>query len=343
MGVWEKPQPLFMERLQQEFDFVPPKEKGVDVLSALSALEAGRVRFVMSLGGNLARACPDSNRTEAALRSCDLGVHVATKLNRSHLVTGGTSLIFPCLGRTDVDEQEGVPQKVTVEDTFGFVKLSEGTLQPPFDLVASEVEIVCNIARRSVGDVGVVPWSQFAVRYDAIRDSIARTVVGFEDFNARVRTGVGFTLAHGPRDKREFPTDTGKAKFTVNRTDRAETPADGVLLQTLRSHGQFNTTIYGFDDRYRGIRGSRLVVLMNTLDIVRLGLFHGQIVDVVSVDGTRTARGFRVVDYPVSVGSVAGYFPELNVVIGLSDYDEASRTPAFKSVPVRLRPHEGPQ
>jgi anaerobic selenocysteine-containing dehydrogenase len=272
------------------------------------------------------------------LGSCDLGVHVAKKLNRSHLVTGTTAIILPCLGRTDVDRQAGIAQKVTVEDTFGFVKLSEGVIKPPSETMASEVEIVCNIAMRTVGHVGVVPWAGFATNYDTIRDCIARTVDGFEGFNVRVRAGVGLTLAHPPRDSRVFPTDSGKAKFTVNRTARAEAPSDGVLLQTLRSHDQFNTTIYGLDDRYRGVSGGRLVVFANTVDLLRLGLADGQLVDIVSIDGTRTAAGFRVVDYPVSVGSVAGYFPELNVVIGLDDYDDSSRTPAFKSVGVRLVP-----
>ena len=297
----------------------------------------------MSLGGNLARACPDTKHTERALRSCDLGVHVATKLNRSHLVTGRSALILPTLGRTDIDKQNGKVQKVTVEDTFGFVKLSEGVVTPPSETIQSEVEIVCNIARRTVSQVGEIPWSEFGEDYDAIRGSIARTVKGFENFNTRVRTGVGFTLAHLPRDNRQFPTDTGRAKFTVNHLTCAETPPDGVLLQTLRSHDQFNTTIYGFNDRYRGVSGGRLVVFVHTADIARLGLTDGQLVDVVSMDGNRTARGFRVVDYPIAVGSIAGYFPELNVVVGLDDFDEASRTPAYKSVPVRLLHHTADQ
>jgi molybdopterin-dependent oxidoreductase alpha subunit len=340
MGVWEKPQPEFMNNLETEFQFVPPPDKGFDVVSAINALEEDKVRFVMSLGGNLARACPDSQRTESALRLCDLGVHVATKLNRSHLVTGRTAIILPCFGRTDIDRQHGTAQQVTVEDTFGFVKLSGGVVEPPSDQIASEVEIVCNIARRSVGSVGVVAWHTFSRNYDAIRDSVSRTVKGFEDFNSRVRSGVGFTLAHGPRDSQTFPTDTGLAKFTVNQTGRAEAPPDGVLLQTLRAHDQFNTTIYALNDRYRGVHNGRLVLFVNSADIKRLGLFDGQLIDIVSLDRKRTAEGFRVVDYPIAVGSVAGYFPELNSVVGLDDFDEASRTPAYKSVAVRLLPHE---
>ena len=339
MGVWEKPEPGFMKALEQEFSFVPPSEKGFDVLSAIDALTEGRVRVVVSLGGNLARACPDSKRTETALRSCDLGVHVTTKLNRSHLITGGSAIILPTLGRTDIDTQSGGVQSVTVEDTFGFVKLSQGVLSPPSGTMQSEVEIVCNIARRTVGHVGVIRWREFAADYDTIRDCIARTVKGFENFNSKVRKGVGFTLAHPPRDNQEFPTDTGRAKFTVNQSTCVEGPPDGVLLQTLRSHDQFNSTIYGLDDRYRGVSGGRSVLFINAADIVRLGLIDGQLVDIVSMDGNRTARGFRIVDYPVAVGSVAGYFPELNVVVGLDDFDEASRTPAFKSVPVSLLRH----
>lgn len=339
MGIWEKPQPAFMAKLHDEFSFTPPTEKGHDVISALEALERGQVRFVMSLGGNLARACPDTTRTETALGSCDLSVHVATKLNRSHLVTGRSAIILPTLGRTDIDRQAGAEQAVTVEDTFGFVKLSRGVVEPPSQTMKSEVAIVCAIAERTVPGVGTIPWAKFEAENDAIRDSIARTVNGFEDFNARVHTGVGFTLAHLPRDRREFPTDTGRAKFTMNELEMAEVPSGGVLLQTLRSHEQFNTTIYGFNDRYRGVSGGRFVLFVNTADIIRLGLCDGQLVDVESIDGKRTARGFRVVTYPVAVGSVAGYFPELNAVVGLDDVDVASRTPAYKSVPVRLRNH----
>jgi molybdopterin-dependent oxidoreductase alpha subunit len=339
MGVWEKPEPAFMEKLEAEFHFAPPTEKGYDVVSAIEALEHGRVGFVMSLGGNLAKACPDSVRTEAALQNCDIGVHVATKLNRSHLITGRTAIILPTLGRTDIDVQAQTAQQVTVEDTFGFVKRSQGVLPPPSPTMQSEVEIVCAIARRTVGEIGSIPWAKFSVHYASIRDSIARTVKGFEDFNTRVKAGVGFTLAHPPRDSRTFPTDTGKAKFTMNKTAQAVAPSDGILLQTLRSHEQFNTTIYGFNDRYRGVNGGRMVVFVNTADITRLGLSDGQLVDIVSIDSKREARRFRVVDYPVAIGSAAGYFPELNAVVGLDDFDETSRTPAFKSVGVRLLPH----
>lgn len=339
MGVWEKPEPVFMAKLAEEFHFQPPKDKGYDVISAIEALAAGRVRFVMSLGGNLARACPDTQGTERALGSCDLGVHVATKLNRSHLVTGATAIVIPTLGRTEVDIANFTEQEVTIEDTFGFVKLSKGSLEAASITLPSEVAIVCEIAQRTVPHVGDIPWATFAHDYDVIRDCVARTVNGFEGFNTRVRTGVGFTLAHGPRDTRTFSTDTGKAKFTINEPGRAGAPSDGVLLQTLRAHDQFNTTIYGLSDRYRGIDGGRLVVFVNPIDICRLGVTDGALVDIVSLDGARRARGFRVVEYPVAAGSVAGYFPELNILVGLDSFDEQSRTPAFKSVPVRLVMH----
>ena len=339
MGVWEKPDPEFMAKLADEFHFQPPNVKGYDVVSAIGALAAGQVRFVMSLGGNLARACPDTQGTEQALRSCDLGVHVATKLNRSHLVTGATAIMIPTLGRTEVDIANSVEQEVTIEDTFGFVKLSKGNLEAASMTLPSEVAIVCEIAQRTVNDVGEVPWATFANDYNVIRDCVARTVNGFENFNARVRTGVGFTLAHGPRDSRTFPTDTGRAKFTINQPGRAEAPSDGILLQTLRSHDQFNTTIYGLSDRYRGVDGGRLVVFVNPIDSCRLGITDGDLVDLVSLDGTRRAHGFRVVEYPVAAGSAAGYFPELNILVGLDSFDEQSRTPAFKSVPVRLVKH----
>lgn len=341
MGVWEKPEPAFMAKLQQEFSFCPPTEKGLDVVSAVEALLAGRVKLVMSMGGNLARACPDTAQTERALGSCDLGVHVATKLNRSHLVTGRTAIILPTLGRTEIDSRDGTEQQVTVEDTFGFVKLSRGNLGPASRAIPSEVAIVCEIALRTVSAVGAIPWSRFAADYDTIRDSISRTVHGFENFNGRIREGVGFTLAHPPRDSRTFLTDTGRAKFTVNETSRAEVPSDGVLLQTLRSHDQFNTTVYGMSDRYRGVHDGRNVLFVNAFDLLRFGLADGERVDVVSIDGNRRVGGLRAVDYPVAVGSVAGYFPELNAVIGLDQFDETSRTPAYKSVAVRLVRHVG--
>ena len=342
MGVWEKPEPTFMAKLQQEFSFRPPAEKGFDVVSAVEALLAGRVKVVMSMGGNLARACPDTARTEHALESCDMGVHVATKLNRSHLVTGRTAIILPTLGRTEIDSRNGSEQQVTVEDTFGFVKLSRGNLAPASPTIRSEVAIVCEIASRTVSTVGTIPWAQFSVDYDTIRDCISRTVHGFEQFNNRVRAGVGFALAHPPRDSRTFLTDTGRAKFTVNETSRAEVPSDGVLLQTLRSHDQFNTTVYGMSDRYRGVHNGRNVLFINAFDLRRFGLDDGDQVDVVSIDGNRRVCGLRAVDYPVAVGSVAGYFPELNAVIGLDQFDEPSRTPAFKSVAVRLVRHAWP-
>lgn len=340
MGVSEKPEPDFMERLSSVFGFAPPTQKGLDVVSAIHALTRGEIRVLMSMGGNLARAAPDSGITEAALRNCALSVHVATKLNRTHVIAGETSILLPTLGRTERDVRGGTEQVVTVEDSFGFVHISQGRLAPPGPNVPSEVDIVCQIALRAVSDKSSAPWSQFAESYDAVRDFIAATVSGFEAFNRRVRVGVGFSLPHPGRDSRTFPTDTGRAKLTVNRLRQARPESDGVLLQTLRSHDQYNTTIYGLSDRYRGIEGGRLVIFINRIDLDRLSLTDGEIVDVLTSDGSRRTSGFRLVEYPVAVGSAAGYYPELNRLVSLDSFDVASRTPAFKSVPVRFERHK---
>jgi molybdopterin-dependent oxidoreductase alpha subunit len=338
MGVSEKPDPHFMERLHQEFHFTPPTEPGVDVVSAIEALEAGDVRVLMSLGGNLSRVVPDTTRSELALANCALSIQVATKLNRTHLIAGQTAIVLPTLGRTERDVRNGEEQSVSVEDTFGFVHPSRGVLAPVEATLVSEVEIVCKIAMRTVPHVGAIPWMRFAERYGDIRDSIARTVPGFEHFNARLFAGVGFALPHPPRLSQTFPTDSGFAKFTVNLVTTATAPKDGFLLQTLRSHDQFNSTIYGLSDRYRGVEGGRLVVFVNPIDLDRCGYSDGDYVDIVTDDGQRRASGYRVVSYPVSKGSVAGYYPELNVLVGLDAFDKSSRTPAFKSLPVRFEP-----
>ncbi len=342
MGVWERPDPMFMDKLENEFGFTPPSNNGFDVVSAMEALEAVNVRVLMSLGGNLARVVPDTARSELALANCTLSIQVATKLNRTHLIAGETAIVLPTLGRTEHDVHNGEEQIVSVEDTFGFVHPSSGVVSPTDATLQSEVEIVCQIAARTVPHVGSIPWMQFAERYDVVRDAISRTVAGFENFNVRLRAGAGFVLPHPPRDTRTFPTDTGFAQLTVNEVTTMTAPADGFLLQTLRSHDQYNSTIYGLSDRYRGVDGGRLVVFVNPVDLVRSGYTDGDYVDITTTDGKRRACGYRIVSYPVSKGSIAGYYPELNVLIGLDAQSPGratdQRTPAFKSLPVRFEP-----
>jgi anaerobic selenocysteine-containing dehydrogenase len=270
-------------------------------------------------------------------------VHVSTKLNRSHVVTGSQALILPTLGRTEVDLQETGPQEVSVEDSMSQVHLSRGRLKPASEHLRSEVSIVAGLASAVLRDDPHVPWRDLATDYNRIRDRIERVVPGFTDFNVRVRATDGFTLPHPPRDERRFATPSGRAMFTANRLEILRVPEGRLLLQTLRSHDQYNTTIYGLDDRYRGIHAGRRVVLVHPDDITKLGLHDGQMIDLISEwrDGIeRRAPGFRVVSYQTARGCCAAYFPETNVLVPLDSTAEGSNTPTSKSVIVRLVPQE---
>ena len=338
MGIWEAPTPSFLDALGAEFGFEPPREPGYDTVDTIRAMRDGRIRVFMAVGGNFAAATPDSAVTADALRSVPLTVHVSTKLNRTHVVPGLRSLILPCLGRTEADMTGGREQFVTVEDSMSVVHASRGTLPPATPQLRSEVEIVCGLARRVFGPSDPMPWENFASDYATIRDRISRVVPGFDDFEARVAVPGGFVLPHPPRDERRFPTASGKARFTANPLAVIHVPAGRLLLQTIRSHDQFNTTIYGLDDRYRGVRGGRRVVYVNPDDLAERGLVDGQTVDLVSEwrDGERRAPGFRVVAYPTARGCAAAYFPETNVLVPLDHTAEVSGTPVSKSIIIRL-------
>ncbi|MEU6522321.1 FdhF/YdeP family oxidoreductase [Streptomyces sp. NPDC046924] len=345
MGIFERPAPEFLDALEKEFGFAPPREHGYDVVRAIRALRDGKAKVFFAMGGNFVSASPDTEVTEAAMRRARLTVHVSTKLNRSHAVTGARALILPTLGRTERDLQDGGEQFVTVEDSMGMVHASRGRLEPASGQLLSEPAIVCRLARRVLGADSKVPWEEFEKDYATIRDRIARVIPGFEDFNARVAHPGGFALPHAPRDERRFPTATGKANFTAAPVEYPELPEGRLLLQTLRSHDQYNTTIYGLDDRYRGIRNGRRVVLVNPQDARDLGLADGSYVDLVSEwkdrgsgDGLeeRRAPGFRVVHYPTARGCAAAYYPETNVLVPLDATADTSNTPASKSVVVRL-------
>ncbi|MFL6108723.1 MAG: FdhF/YdeP family oxidoreductase [Marmoricola sp.] len=336
MGIWERPTEAFLDALADEFAFEPPREHGRDAVDTIKAMRDGTVRAFFAVGGNFVAATPDTEATASAMSGLDLTVQVSTKLNRSHVVCGQEALILPCLGRTERDHQAGGDQVVTVEDSMGMVHTSRGRLRPPSDAVLSEVAILTRLAERLVP--GTVDWAGLRADYDRIRDHIGNVVPGFADFNARVRRRDGFPLPHPPRDTRTFPTATGKARFAVNRLSGLEVPAGHLLLQTLRSHDQFNTTIYGLDDRYRGIRAGRRVVFVNPDDLAELGLADGDHVDLVSVwtDGERRAADFRVVSYATARGCAAAYFPETNVLVPLDSVAEGSHQPASKSVLIRL-------
>ncbi|MES9522134.1 FdhF/YdeP family oxidoreductase [Streptomyces capoamus] len=344
MGIFERPAPAFLDALEKEFGFAPPREHGFDVVRAIRALRDGEAKVFFAMGGNFVAASPDTEVTEAAMRRARLTVHVSTKLNRSHVVTGARALILPTLGRTERDVQASGEQFVTVEDSMGMVHASRGRLKPASPLLRSEPAIVCGLARRVLGERSVVPWEEFAKDYAAIRGRIARVVPGFEDFDARVARPGGFALPHAPRDERRFPTATGKANFTAAPVEYPALPEGRLLLQTLRSHDQYNTTIYGLDDRYRGITGGRRVVLVHPEDARALGVAEGSYVDLVSEwrDGVeRRAPGFRVVTYPTARGCAAAYYPETNVLVPLDATADTSNTPASKSVVVRLEDHTG--
>lgn len=339
MGIFERPAPAFLDALEKEFGFAPPREHGLDVVRAIRALRDGQAKVFFAMGGNFVAASPDTDVTEDAMRRARLTVHVSTKLNRSHVVTGARALILPTLGRTERDVRGGTPQFVTVEDSMGMVHASRGRLAPAGPELLSEPAIVCRLARRVLGPGSHTPWEEFADDYAAVRDRIARVIPGFEDFNARVARPGGFTLPHAPRDQRQFPTATGKANFTAAAVEYPRLPEGRLLLQTLRSHDQYNTTIYGLDDRYRGIKGGRRVVLVHPDDATALGFADGSYADLVSewTDGTeRRAAGFRVVHYPTARGCAAAYYPETNVLVPLDATADTSNTPASKSLVVRL-------
>ncbi|MDH2390002.1 FdhF/YdeP family oxidoreductase [Streptomyces sp. HNM0663] len=339
MGIFERPAPAFLDALEKEFGFAPPRHHGLDVVRSIRALRDGEAKVFFAMGGNFVAATPDTEVTEAAMRRARLTVQVSTKLNRSHAVTGARALILPTLGRTDKDVQAAGRQFVTVEDSMGMVHASRGNLTPASPHLLSEPAIVARMARAVLGESSATPWEEFENDYAVIRDRISRVVPGFEDFNARIARPGGFTLPHAPRDERRFPTTTGKANFTAAPVECPQVPEGRLLLQTLRSHDQYNTTVYGLDDRYRGIRSGRRVVLVHPEDARERGLADGAYADLVSEwrDGTeRRAPGFRVVHYPTARGCAAAYYPETNVLVPLDSTADTSNTPASKSVVIRL-------
>jgi len=343
MGIFERPSAAFLDALGRRFAFEPPRAHGFDTVGAIEAMAAGRVDVFIGLGGNFVAAAPDTEVTAAAMERCALTVQVSTKLNRSHVHCGREALILPCLGRTEADERGGTARVVTVEDSMGIVHASRGRNRPASEHLRSEVDIVCGIAQAALDGTpnAVVDWAAWGHDYDRIRDHIAAVIPGFDDFNRRIQAPGGFALPDPPRDSRRFPTDIGRARLTVNHFEPIVVPPGRLLLQTLRSHDQFNTTIYGLDDRYRGVRQGRRVVFVNPEDLVARGLADGDLVDVVSEwrDGTeRRAASFRVVGYPTPRGCCAAYFPEANALVPLESVAEGSRTPTSKAVVVRLEP-----
>jgi len=352
MGIWERPTAAFLDSLAAEFAFEPPRHHGVDAVEAVRAMRDGNADVFFGLGGNFVAAMPDTAVTAAALARCGLTAHVSTKLNRSHTVTGRSALILPTLGRTERDEQATGAQFVTVEDSMSVVHRSQGRIEPASGQLRSEVAIVCGLAHATLGDRVGVPWAQFVDDYDVIRQHIGRVIPGCADYAARVRGPDGFVLPHPPRDERRFTTAAGKATFTANELEVLRVPEGRLLLQTVRSHDQYNTTIYGLDDRYRGVHGGRRVVFVHADDLAERGLADGDMVDVISewsaadgtVDGTvseRRGERFRCVAYDTPRGCAAAYFPEANVLVPLDSTADGSNTPTSKAVVVRLERSTG--
>ncbi|MFB7369791.1 FdhF/YdeP family oxidoreductase [Streptomyces sp. NPDC056222] len=340
MGVWERMPQAFLDSLGREFDFTPPSHHGLDAVNSIRAMRDGKAHVFLGVAGNFVRATPDSAVTEQALRNCRLTAQISTKLNHSHTVCGDTALILPTLGRSDRDIQESGEQFYTVEDSMSEVHASRGRLAPASPHLLSEVAIISRLARRTLGDAVDIPWEQFERDYGTIRDRIARVIPGFEDFNARVDRPGGFTLPN-PVNRGVYPTPSGKAVFTRNEFTMLRAPKGHLILQTLRSHDQWNTVPYAMNDRYRGIHNARRVVLVNPDDLAGLGLADRDLVDLVGVwdDGVeRRAPAFRVVAYPTSPGSAASYYPETNVLVPLDSVADISNCPTSKGVVVRLEP-----
>jgi molybdopterin-dependent oxidoreductase alpha subunit len=344
MGIWEQPSDDFLDKLGAEFGFEPPRHHGLDTVGAIQAMHEGKAKVFFALGGNFLSATPDTEYTAEALRRCRLTAHVSTKLNRAHLITGRQALILPCLGRTEIDQQAGGPQFITTENSMAVVEGWQGRLAPASDQLLSEPAIVAGLAKAVLGSRSTVNWDDLIADYDRVRDHIEHVIPGFENYNQRAKHPGGFYLPN-PIRGREFNTKDGRAHFTVHPLPLHELKPGQFLMMTMRSHDQFNTTIYGLDDRYRGIENGRRVVFLNRDDIRLAKLKEGQRVDLIShFEGEeRIARNFTVVPYDIPRRSAATYFPEANVLVPLRHFADKSHTPASKSVVISLRPAENHQ
>ena len=339
VGIWERPRPNFLEALGKEFNFEPPAAHGCDTVEAIKSMHAGMGKVFFALGGNFLSATPDTEYTAAALRQCRLTVQVSTKLNRAHLVTGEQALILPCLGRTEIDAQAAGEQFVSTENSMGVVQMSKGVLPPASADLRSEPWIVARLAKRTLGARSTVDWDTMSNDYDRIRASIERVIHGFENYNERVQQPGGFYLPNLARDG-QFETATGKANFTIHDIPRHNLAPDQFVMMSVRSHDQFNTTIYGLDDRYRGIHNERRVIFLNHADASEMNLKQGDVVDLTSHfdDGERHARHFIVVPFDIPRRCAATYFPETNVLVPIGSVAEKSNTPTSKFVVISIKP-----
>ena len=338
MGIWEAPKAAFLDSLKATFGFEPPREHGYDTVAAIRAMYDQKAKVFFAMGGNFLSATPDTEFTAEALRRCDLTVHVSTKLNRSHLVHGKTAIILPCLGRTEIDRQASGEQFVTCENSMGVVQKSRGILEPCGRDLKSETAIVCGLAVATLGTKSIVKWSELLENYDKIRNLIEKVIPGFADFNNKVRRPEGFYLPNGSREQ-DFKTESGKAQFTVNTPANWSLKKGEFMMMTIRSHDQFNTTIYGLDDRYRGVFNERRVIFMNEKDMMTEGVKMGDVVDLFGTYNNvqREARRFIVVPFDMPQGNVATYFPEANTLIPIDSFADKSFTPTSKSVVITMK------
>ncbi len=338
MGIFEKPSDSFLDQLATVFNFQPPRHHGFDTVDSIHAMHNGKAKVFFALGGNFLSATPDTNYTAEALRNCALTVHVSTKLNRSHLVHGAEALILPCLARSDKDEINGELQFVSCENSMGVIQMSKGNLKPVSADLLSEPAIVCRLAKATLGKRSVTTWDQYEQHYDNIRNDIEKVIQGFEQYNERVRHAGGFYLPNANRDGR-FSTFTGKAAFNIASATKQILQDNELMMMTIRSHDQFNTTIYGLNDRYRGISNERRVIFMNEKDIQRFKLESKEVVDIFNYqDGIeRVARQFIVVPFPIPETCAATYFPETNVLVPISNTADKSNTPVSKLVIVQVK------
>jgi molybdopterin-dependent oxidoreductase alpha subunit len=338
MGIWEKMPVNFLDKMEKVFEFTAPRRHGYAVVDAIKAMAAGKAKIFMGMGGNFALAAPDTGLVFEGLKKCDLTIHVSTKLNRSHLVHGKTALILPCLGRTEKDISPLGEQFVSTEDTAGRVRMSKGDLTPISPQLKSEVAIVCGIAMATLGEKSKTPWQSLSIDYNLIRDLIESVIGGFKNYNSRIREAGGFYLPNCNRDGK-FETNDGKAHFSITPLPSHRISPGHFVLMTVRSHDQFNTTVYGYNDRYRGISDSRKVVMMHKDDMQSIGASAEELVDITShFNGeTRVLEGFQIVPYAIAKGCVGVYFPEGNVLIAIDNHSAESLCPSSKFVEVSIK------
>lgn len=338
MGIYEKPSEAFLKNIQNAFNFEPPKKHGYDTVECIHAMKEGKAKVFIAMGGNFLSATPDTTYTAEALQNCKLTVHVSTKLNRSHLIHGEEAIILPCLARSDKDVVNGKEQFITTENSMGVIQLSKGNLKPVSANLLSEPSIVCRLAIAVLGNKSKVEWQKFENDYDEIRNAIEKTIPGFTQYNQRVRIPGGFYLPNSSREG-TFTTINGKANFNIANIAPIKLKSNELMMMTIRSHDQFNTTIYGLNDRYRGVFNERRVIFMNALDIAKHGLKNGDVVDLYNTydNVTRVAHKFIVIEFSIPERCTATYFPETNVLVPINSTADKSNTPTSKMVLITLQ------